>query len=136
MTVVVDTSILIDHLRGDSRARFVLAQAIESGQRLVGSALTRAEVLAGMRAKEEDATHRLLALMTWIDVDVAIAERAGEMGRQYLRSHPGIDLVDFVIAATAERLEAEVWTRNTKHFPMLQRVRDPHGSGADSRAVT
>lgn len=126
MTVVVDTSILIDHLRGDSRARAVLSEAVESGQRLAGSVFTRTEILAGMRSGEEEDTYRLLALILWIEVDVAIAERAGEMARQYLRSHPGVDLVDFVIAATAEWLEADVWTRNTKHFPMLQRARDPY----------
>jgi predicted nucleic acid-binding protein len=125
VTVVIDTSILIDHLRGDPGAHAVLTQAIQSHERLVASVLTRAEVLAGMRSGEEVATYRLLSVFEWFPVDQAIAERAGEMARRFLGSHPGVDLVDFVIAATSEQLAAELWTRNIKHFPMLERVRNP-----------
>ena len=127
MTVVVDTSVLIDHLRGDPRAHAALAGACHAGHGLVGSVLTRVEVLAGMRSGEEAATRRLLALFAWIPVDEAIADRAGELGRRYLRSHPGVDPIDLVIAATVEQLGAELWTRNLKHFPMLVQVRDPYG---------
>ena len=127
MTAVVDTSILIDHLRGDPRAHALLARAFQSGRRPAGSVLTRIEVLTGMRLGEEAATRRLLALFVWIPVDEAIADRAGELGRQYLRSHRGVDPVDLVIAATVEHLGAELWTRNLKHFPMLAQARDPYG---------
>jgi hypothetical protein len=127
VTAAVDTSILIDHLRGDPRAHALLARAFQSGRRLVASVLTRVEVLTGMRPGEEAATRRLLALFVWIPVDEAIADRAGELGRQYLRSHPGVDPVDLVIAATVERLGTELWTGNLEHFPMLVQVRDPYG---------
>lgn len=126
MTIVVDTSILIDHLRGDPRARTVLAQSLRSHQRVVASVLTRAEVLAGMRSGEEAATYQLLSLFEWLTVNEPLAERAGDLARRHLRSYPGVDLVDFVIAATAEQLGAELWTRNIKHFPMLQQVRNPY----------
>lgn len=125
---VIDTSILIDHLRGDPRARAVLSEAVEAGQRLAASVLTRIEVLAGMRPGEETATYRLLAIFDWVAVDEGIAERAGEMARRYLRAYPGIDLVDFAIAATAEILATPLWTRNIKHFPMVEDVRDPYGA--------
>jgi predicted nucleic acid-binding protein len=127
VTIVVDTSVLVDHLRGDRRAHAALAAAFQAGHGLVGSVLTRVEVLAGVRPGEEAATHRLLALFAWIAVDEAIADRAGELGCQYRRSHPGVDPVDLVIAATVEQLGAELWTRNLKHFPMLAQVRDPYG---------
>lgn len=39
--------------------------------------------------------------------------------RAHRRSHPGIDLVDYVIAATAEIHGAELLTLNIKHFPMV-----------------
>jgi predicted nucleic acid-binding protein len=97
------------------------------GQQVAASVLTKVEVLAGMRSHEEAATRRLLALFAWIPVDEATAERAGDLARTYMRSHPGIDSVDYVIAATVEALEAELWTRNVKHYPMLSRVRGPYG---------
>lgn len=128
MTIVVDTSIMIDHLRGDERAHSILARALKAQRRLTASVLSRAEVLAGMRRGEEVATYQLLDLFDWMVVDEQIADRAGDMARQYLRSHPGVDLVDFVIAATAWRLNAEVWTRNIKHFPMLEAVVSPYAA--------
>jgi predicted nucleic acid-binding protein len=36
------------------------------------------------------------------------------------RSHPGIDVVDYVIAATAEEHHAELLTLHVKHFPMVR----------------
>jgi hypothetical protein len=126
MTVVVDTSILIDHLRGDRRARDLLARGFDSGQPVAGSVLTRVEVLAGMRSGEEAATERLLDLIVWVPVDEPLADRAGELGRRYLRSHPGVDPVDLIVAATVEVLGGELWTRNLKHFPMIPGLRDPY----------
>jgi predicted nucleic acid-binding protein len=127
MTLVIDTSILIDHLRGDQRARDLLGRAMGSRtERVTASVLTKVEVLAGMRSNERVATQRLLSLLEWIPVDDAMAQRAGELANRYLRSHPGVDPVDFVIAATVERLGAELLTRNRKHFPMLDDLRDPY----------
>ena len=126
MAVVVDTSVLIDHLRGDADARATLRHAAEVGERLTASVLTKVEVLAGMRASEERATRQLLASLQWIEVDDALAERAGALANQFLPSHPGVDPVDYVIAATVERLEAELWTRNLKHFPMFPGLKAPY----------
>lgn len=127
MTLVIDTSILIDHLRGDQRARDLLGRATGSRiERVTASVLTKVEVLAGMRSNERRATHHLLSLLEWIPVDDTLAQRAGELANRYLRSHPGVDPVDFVIAATVEKLGAELLTRNRKHFPMFDGLRDPY----------
>lgn len=126
MAVVVDTSVLIDHLRGDERARAALETAVEAGERLTASVLTKVEVLAGMRAPEARVTRRLLDRLDWIDVDDALAEQAGGLANQYLRSHPGVDPVDYVIAATALRLDAQLWTLNLKHFPMFPDLTAPY----------
>lgn len=126
MTVLVDTSILIDHLRGNSGARQVLRTAADSGQRVVASVVTKVEVLAGMRSAEEVKTRRLLDVVDWVDVDVAIAERAGTLANQYLRSPPGVDPIDYIIAATAQALDADLWTTNLKHFPMFPELASPY----------
>ena len=126
MAIVVDTSVLIDHLRGDEAARHALRDAAAAGERLAASVLTRVEVLAGMRAHEEAATRRLLDSLDWIEVDTDLAERAGVLANRYLRSHPGIDPVDYVIAATAEHLAARLWTRNVRHFPMFPDLAAPY----------
>ena len=79
-----------------------------------------------MRLPERSATHSLLSLFEWIPVDEALADRAGRAARHYRRSHPGVDPVDYVIAATVESLGAELWTRNVKHFPMLRDLTAPY----------
>lgn len=61
--------------------------------------------------------------MTIVPVSDAIARRAGELLRTYRRSHSGIDLVDYVIAATALLYEARLSTLNTRHFPMFKGLR-------------
>lgn len=104
MTIVVDTSVLIDHLRGNEHAGAALQRALD--ERLVASVLTKVEVLAGMRPAEEWRTRRLLDMLEWIEVDADLADRAGMLANRYLRTHPGVDPVDYVIAATAERLDA------------------------------
>jgi predicted nucleic acid-binding protein len=116
---LVDTSVLIDHLRGDSRAVRVLAEAAMRGVELWSVTVVRTEVLAGLRRGEETPTRKLLDYLRWIDVTVDVADRAGELARRYLRSHPGIDTVDYLIAAAAESVGAELKTQNVRHFPMI-----------------
>ena len=117
---------LIDHLRGEEAAREALRGATAAGERLAASVLTRVEVLAGMRVAEERATRRLLESLDWIEVDEELAEHAGSLANRFLPSHPGVDPVDYVIAATAERLEARLWTRNVRHFPMFPELESPY----------
>lgn len=126
MTVLVDTSVLIQVLRADERARTLLEFAIGNGDRVTASVLSRVEVLAGMRPEEAYDTRRLFDSVEWIGVDPELADRAGDLARRYLRSHPGIDPVDYVIAATTERLDADLWTHNLKHFPMFPGLRRPY----------
>jgi predicted nucleic acid-binding protein len=126
VTIVVDTSVLIDHLRGRPEARDALAAAVEAGDLLVGSVLTRTEVLAGERDTEAESTAALLAVIEWVPVTESVADRAGRLAQQFLRSHPGVDTVDYVIAATAQELGGDLWTRNVKHFPMYPGLTAPY----------
>jgi predicted nucleic acid-binding protein len=125
VTVLVDTSVIIDYLRGDQGAERIL-----ESERLVGplhaSEITRLEVLAGMRANEEDSTRSILSIFIWHPVDTVTAERAGELGRRWLRSHQTIDSADLAIAATAMVTGCELLTCNVKHFPMFADLRKPY----------
>ena len=125
MTAVVDTSIMIDVLRGEPAAAAVLREERETGI-LHASEVTRLEVLAGMRRGEEDATRALFEAFTWHPVDERLAELAGELGRRWLPGNRGIDSADLAIAATAVDLGARVLTRNVKHFPMFERLVAPY----------
>ena len=119
MNLVVDTSVLIDHLRGHPPAVELLKRSVADGHELWSISVVRTEVLIGLRRGEEAATHRLLDQLAWLDVDVALCDRAAALGRPYLRSHPGIDVVDFVLAAAVQELGGRLLTSNVRHFPML-----------------
>lgn len=125
MTALVDTSILIDVLRGEPAAAALLRETRRLGW-LHASEVTRLEVLAGMRPKEERATRALFGAFVWHPVDEGIAEAAGELGREWLPRNRGIDSADLAIAATAIELEVRILTRNIKHFPMFSGLTSPY----------
>jgi predicted nucleic acid-binding protein len=79
-----------------------------------------------MRPDEERRTRLLLDSMLWVDVDADLAELAAQLARPYVRSHPGIETVDLLLAAATVRLGARLLTRNTRHFPMLEGLKAPY----------
>ncbi len=125
MTVLVDTSVLIDYLRGHHRAAEVLERE-RAAAPLHASEMTRLEVLAGMRRSERARTLALLSTFVWHSVDTEVAEQAGALGRTWLASHHTIDGADLAIAATAIRTGAQLLTRNVRHFPMFPDLRPPY----------
>ena len=120
---VLDTTVVIDHLRGVPAAGDYLRvlPAVPTC-----SEITRAEVLQGLRRAERRAAEALFTVLHWADVDERITRRAGGLGRRYRRSHPGLALADLVIAATALELGQPLATLNVKHFPMFPRLRPPY----------
>lgn len=125
MSALIDTSVLIDYLRGIAAAGEVLEQARQEGP-LRASEISRLEVLSGMRLAEEHETRLLLSTLVWHPVDAEIAEEAGALGRRWLPSHRAIDSADLAIAATAIRTDSQLLTLNVKHFPMFAGLKAPY----------
>ncbi|MEX2447325.1 MAG: type II toxin-antitoxin system VapC family toxin [Solirubrobacterales bacterium] len=123
MSVLIDTSVLIDHLRASTPATEYLAGLEE---RPSCSEITRIEVIQGLRSGERRVAERLFATIAWVPVSEAVARCAGDLGRRWRRSHPGIGVADLAIAATAEQIDATLATRNVKHFPMFEGLRPPY----------
>jgi predicted nucleic acid-binding protein len=121
---VVDTSVLVDVLRGSPAAARWL---IERDHVPWCSEITRIEILQGVRSHERGPTGRLLDGLRWVPVDATVSRRAGELGRQYRASHPGIGVAHLVIAATALELGAELATGNVRHYPMFEGLQPPYG---------
>ncbi len=119
---VLDTSILIDLLRGHPQAVKYL-----NGLDTVPacSEVTRIEVLRGMLASERSTTETLFQALDWIPVDEVIARRAGHLGRRWRRSHT-LSSADLAIAATVDELDSELATGNVRHFPMFGGLRPPY----------
>lgn len=122
--VVVDTDVLIASLRGKKAALEWLESTLD-GRRLCISAATVTELTGGMRAHEKSDVYALIRAFDIEAVTAAIAYRAGEFKREYRRSHNGIDLGDYLVAATADILGGEPATLNIKHYPMFPGLNAP-----------
>jgi predicted nucleic acid-binding protein len=125
LSPLVDTSILVDYLRGVEAARELLRKAIEREEVVTSSVLTRIELSIGMRPAEQRATDALVAALRWIEIDGAIADEADALARRYGLSHSGIDAVDYCVAASAIVHGLELWTLNVRHFPMFEGLKPP-----------
>ena len=123
MSVLLDTTVLIDVLRGHQNAVNYL---VGLEQVPACSEVTRVEVLRGLRSEERRAAEQFFRRLRWVVVDETIARLAGDLGRRLRRSHVGVGVADLVIAATAEQLGVPLATTNVRHFPMIQGLRAPY----------
>ena len=120
---LLDTSVAIDHLRGEEVAVALLRGLIDQEEMVAASELVRFELVAGVREDELEALEHFCSALSWVSVDEAITRTAGSLARKHRTAHSGIDDVDYLIAATALILEAELLTTNVRHFPMLTGIR-------------
>lgn len=119
-TLVIDTSVLIDHLRGFEPATRFLETAVRSGAQSMVSVITEMELFAGQSMAEEAkerAVRELLGLFLVVPVTSPVARRAGQLLR--LHRPQGLTPADALIAATALEEKAILVSRNTRHFKMI-----------------
>lgn len=107
--LLVDTDVLIDHLRGQRRLT-------SGGRWLAVSVVTRCELFAG--GDEPEKLRRLLSPMSELGVDPTIAELAG-----LTRRATGIAAPDALIAATALTHRIPLMTRNRRDFDRVSELR-------------
>ncbi len=112
--VLVDTDVLIWHLRGYAQATRRLDQLAV----LTLSAVSYLEVLQGMRNKAELAAVKKMLQhrgATVLPLSETITQRAVDLMESLTLSH-GLQMGDALIAATALEHESSVLTANVKHF--------------------
>ncbi len=122
--ILVDTDVLIHHLRGSAVATSWLAGRRREAP-LTVSAVTVFEITGGMRPDEAKATWRVLHAFRVEPVTDVVARLAGGLRREFRQAHSGIGMGDYLIAATAELHGYELATLNVKHFPMLPELKPP-----------
>lgn len=122
---LVDSDVLIAHLRGLPAAKGWLAGVREREGRPSVSVVSIAEVTGGMRSGERREVWRLFDTLQVVDVDELIARRSGEYQRRYRRSHEAVGLGDYLIAGTADVRGLRLATLNVRHFPMFDGLRAP-----------
>jgi predicted nucleic acid-binding protein len=123
MQLVVDADVMIDVFRNVAPAIDLLATARRRGDELLSVTPVRTEILRGTSPTLQPAVEEFMRFIRWLDVDVSLADRAGEIGRQFVRSHQGISITDLLLAAAVERVGGQLLTRNVRHFPMFPGLR-------------
>jgi predicted nucleic acid-binding protein len=118
MTILLDTSVIIDVLRTRRGRHEFLVQRKHAGDTLVCSAVNVAEVYAGMRPNEAAATEAFIESLECIEVTQKIARTAGSLKYVWERKGVTIDITDSIIAATSLNYDLCLATDNLKHFPM------------------
>lgn len=117
---LLDTSVLVDALRGVRRRADILARLVAEGHLLACSAITVAEIFAGMRPKEREATATLLDSLDHYDITRPVAERAGLLRREWSARGKTLALPDLLIASVALTHGLILATDNARDFPMKE----------------
>ena len=106
---LLDSAILIDHLRGIEPATSWL-RSLHEGEAVI-SAITRAEVMAGGSTDERAAAFALCEEFACLPLTKEIADRAAELRRAHRWRLP-----DAFQAAVAVELGLRLVTRNSRDF--------------------
>lgn len=128
-TIVLDTDILIDNIYG-----FVpwMKLSLQLGEpTLVLPTIVIAEFLNDQKAETELGIKESKKYLSWFqmqDLNTEIAEILGMILRKKVYV-VGASMADLIIAATAIHLDAELATRNKRHFDKIPTLRffDPKG---------
>lgn len=122
--VIVDTSILIDHLKNRSTHFLTLIEKKLSGEiELFIPYIAIIELYAGEDAKQRKAREEIAKTLEgtiFIDLTLSSAQKAGELIRVY-KQIP--DPLDLIIAAIAIEQDAQVATHNKKHFEQIKELK-------------
>lgn len=112
---LVDTSVIIDHLRDNDKATSFL----EKFSPCI-STVTVAELIQGSRDKREQSQAiKTCASLSEISIDRKISEQAIELMEKFCLSH-GLQFLDALIAATALTNQSILVSDNVKHFKFIE----------------
>ncbi len=118
MIVLLDTSVVIDALNARAGIRRFLQEQLQAYNTLACCTITIAEVYAGMRRHEAQATGEFLDVLDYYDTTRPIARRAGDLKAAWARKGKTLALPDVLIAAVALEHGLTLATANCEHFPM------------------
>jgi predicted nucleic acid-binding protein len=122
--VVLDTNVIIDHLRSKKNSTTKLISVIKKfpRQKMALSPISIQELYEGQSTQNPDKEKKLLVtigLMSIIPYTNQVAKLAGVIARDLKEP---IELADAAIAATAINHHYPLFTLNTKHFHKIPKL--------------
>ena len=121
LKIVVDTNLIVDHLRNVAQATRVLEDIRDGSFEGLVSTITVLELMASPAMTEEriQAVRSLLGIFDIVAVNSEIAWVGGRYVAKYRAAH-GLQPMDAMIAATASVNGAALFTLNRKHFKFIE----------------
>jgi predicted nucleic acid-binding protein len=120
MRYLIDTTFVIDHLRGDPAARERMARAATVGDELFVNEVVVAEAWAGAHSNDDPDLEVFLRFLEFVQPGPDIARAAGRWRADARTRGWALSMTDALIAAAAESLSAVVLTRNLRDFALTQ----------------
>ncbi|HEY8202663.1 MAG TPA: type II toxin-antitoxin system VapC family toxin [Actinomycetota bacterium] len=115
---MLDTTVLIAHLRGDGGVTEALLKLLAAGHSLGTTCVNVAEIERGLRPRERNRVRALLDRLSFFETTREAAIRAGRYQAEWARRGRTIHTPDALIAGTARAHGAVIVTDNLDDFPM------------------
>lgn len=115
---LLDTTALIDHLRGRGEVVGWVTSLARQGHRLGLCCINVAELYAGLSPEEQVRADRLVNSLEFYQVTREVAKQAGRYRYDFGRRGVTLSTADTLIAATAISEGATLITANARDFPM------------------
>lgn len=116
MDYLLDTTEIIEHLRGDKAINELLEILVQEGSSIGCCCINIAEVYAGVREHEKLLTEKFLNSLKYFDITFDIGKLAGEIKKMQQENGKVMTIADSFISAVAIKNNLTLITKNTKHF--------------------
>jgi predicted nucleic acid-binding protein len=118
MLLILDSTFVIDHLKGDREAGARWHRMFEEGDQPAVTDVVVCEVRAGLRAQDEPTFERFLIPTELVQSGREAAMLAGRWRAEVRIAGRTLGLPDALIAASAFHLSGAVVTRNVRDFAL------------------
>ncbi|MBI3747007.1 MAG: PIN domain-containing protein [Chloroflexi bacterium] len=118
MRILLDTTFLIDHLRGVEAAVDRLELAFADGDEVYINEVAVAETRTGLRARDVRFLEGLIRPLDFVQPGPDAALTAGQWRREARERGADLTVPDALIASAAASVNAAVLTRNERDFAL------------------
>ena len=115
---LLDTTVLIDHLRGRKPAVDYITGIAQQGHQLCVCCINIAELYSGLSVEQGASARKLMDSLGYCDITSEIAMQAGAYRYEFAQRGISLSVADTLIAAAARANEAVIVTANVRDYPM------------------